>query len=621
MNCSTPPCGNLSAGAANQYLSLLFNYLTIAQCSLSPPEMWPADYGDIAIKRGFPEYDFIIVGAGSAGCVLADRLSENPKWKVLVVEAGGDPPIEATIPGLYPSMMRTSYDWEYYCEPSEKYGLFSRNGIYWPRGKMLGGSGTHNGMLYIRGNEKNYNDWEALGNPTWEFTNVLQYFKKSEANKDPEIADDFGGYYHSKDGLLSVELYRDNQSINYDFIQAANELGFNFVRDVNARDHIGFTFSQGTLKSGLRDSTATAFLVPAKDRPNLHVVKYAHVTKLEIDSNGVVTGIRLNLHGKKDMIVHAKKEVILSGGTINSPQILMLSGIGPAAHLQEMGIPVIQNLQVGKNLQDHPIIPILVKLNNVDTLPETPADVLKYFYQYLTEHSGILASVSTTQTLGFVNVDDPFSKYPNVQYYHLYFNMGQVNEILATVNMMGYADNILEIITSLIQQSHVLMLIGTVITPQSRGEILLRSSESAEKPRIFPNYLSEKSDLENLIKSIRLGLKLLDTPTYRKLGGELFVIPIPECDALEFDSDDYWACYIKYMISTVYHPVGTNKMGPDTDPDAVVDYRLRVKGTKGLRVVDASIMPVITSGNTNAPTIMIAEKGADFIKEDWVYTL
>ncbi|XP_059607623.1 glucose dehydrogenase [FAD, quinone]-like [Phlebotomus argentipes] len=401
----TSSCPNLSTGPANQYISLLMKYLALSQCSLTAPESWPRDYGEIAMR--FEEYDFIIVGAGSAGSVVANRLSENENWKILLLEAGGDPPIESMVPGFQSALAKTKYDWEYYIDQSENYSILTG---YWARGKMLGGSSSMNGMLYVRGNEDDYNNWEALGNPTWGYANVLEYFKKSEQNHDPEIADAFGGYYHSKDGLLSVELYKNNDTFNQDVIQSAQEMGFKFILDINANEHIGFTFSQGTLRSGVRESTAAAFLRPAMNRPNLHIVKHAHVTKLEIDSQGVVSGVSMKLRGQTELKAFANKEVILSAGAINSPQILMLSGIGPANHLQEMEIPVIQSLQVGKNLQDHPY------------------------------------------------------------------------------------------------------------------------------------------------------------------------------------------------------------------PDAVVDHTLRVKGVKGLRVIDASIMPRIPRGNTNAPTIMIGEKGADFIKQDWKST-
>ncbi|XP_059615597.1 glucose dehydrogenase [FAD, quinone]-like, partial [Phlebotomus argentipes] len=521
------------------------------------------------------------------------------------------------IPGLTLTLTKTQYDWEYYAELPEKPDFDSINIGFWARGKMLGGSSSMNGMLYVRGNEDDYDNWEALGNPTWGFANVLEYFKKSEQNHDPEIADAFGEYYHSKDGLLSVELYKDNDTFNQDFIESAQEMGFKFILDIHANEHIGFTFSQGTIRSGVRESTAKAFLVPAMNRPNLHIVKYAHVTKLEIDSQGVVSGVSMKLRGQTEFKAFARKEVILSAGAINSPQILMLSGIGPASHLQEMGIPVIRNVQTGKNLQDHPIVPLVVKLDQSTATPVNPAGILESFAEYLMRHTGTLATVGTIQTIGYVNVHDPLSRFPDFQFYQLLFHKGQQDGLfLFIAKQLGYTQEISRIIADEAKTSNVLIMAPAMLREKSRGEILLRSAEPTEKPRIFANFLSEYSDVEAFVKAIRLYLKFLKTNTFKSHEAELFIIPLPKCDLLTFDSDEYWECYCRVTVTTGFHPVGTVKMGPDSDPDAVVDHKLRVKGIKSLRVIDASIMPIIPSANTNAPTIMIGEKGADFIKED-----
>ncbi|XP_059607739.1 glucose dehydrogenase [FAD, quinone]-like [Phlebotomus argentipes] len=608
-------CPHLSTGPANQIISLLINYLALSQCSLSAPDTWPRDYGEIALHKGFEEYDFIIVGAGSAGSVVANRLSENPNWKILLLEAGGDPPFESMVPGLQSGMARTEYDWMFSVETINR----SIHSGFWQRGKMLGGSSSLNVMIYCRGNADDYDNWKRLGNPTWEFENVLEYFKKSEENHDPEIADAFGGFYHSKDGLMSVELFRSNLTINNVIIQAAQELGYKFILDINANEHIGFTFSQGTIRSGVRESTAAAFLRPAMNRPNLHIVKHAHVTKLEIDSQGVVSGVSMKLRGQTELKAFARKEVILSAGAINSPQILMFSGIGPASHLQEMEIPVIQSLQVGKNLQDHPCIPFLVKLNESNATKFSPIDLMSSYSTYLTEQRGDFATVGSFETIGYVNVDDPLSKYPNFQYYQLFVHKGDIDTISGGLRGFGFGEDVINFGRKEIQTSNIFFVLLMHLSPESKGKIQLRSTNPDIKPEIIPNFLAESSDLASFINAVRLYNKLLSTKTYRLNEATLRTFPIPECDRLKFNSNKYWECYFQYTVRTVFHPVGTVKMGPNSDPDAVVDHTLRVKGVKGLRVIDASIMPRIPRGNTNAPTIMIGEKGADFIKLDWKF--
>ncbi|XP_055691287.1 glucose dehydrogenase [FAD, quinone]-like [Lutzomyia longipalpis] len=603
----------MSTGSANQYLSLMFNLLTLSKCSLADPNMWPEDYAEIALEKGFETYDFIVVGAGTAGSVIASRLSENPKWKILLLEAGADPPIESTVPALVADLAETIYDWQYRIE-QQNHSIFSGA---WPRGKMLGGSNAINGMQYVRGNRDDYNNWLELGNPTWGWDNVLEYFKKFENNLDPEIVKSYGGHYHSTKGPFTVGLIDDMLSINYDIIEAAEEVGYKFLLNANAVEHIGFTFSQTMISSGKRETAATAFLIPAKSRPNLHVVKNAHVMNLLLNKKGVVSGVRFLLQGKNILRVHASKEVILSAGAINTPQILMLSGIGPAGHLKKLGIPVVKNAAVGQNLQDHPGIVLAVKYDESTAVPYTKFDAMQDFYEYLVNQTGLLANSGPRYVAGYVNTDDPYALFPNFQFLHNTYQKGQVENLRRAFNYYGYNEYIAEIGSSLAREANVLLIFPTLLTPKSRGEILLRNTNPTEKVRIFANYLTELFDLVSFIKAIRLYQEFFSTEAYRKREAELILFPIPECDSLEVNSDDYWACYVRYMTTTIFHPVGTAKMGPDSDPAAVVDYRLRVKGTKGLRVVDASIMPIIPRGNTNTPTMMIAEKAADFIKEDW----
>ncbi|GAB0093747.1 hypothetical protein DMENIID0001_089210 [Sergentomyia squamirostris] len=619
MECISSPCVThlTGPGSVNQYMGLLLNSLLVSQCSISPPEMWPTDYGDIAIQDGFPEYDFIIVGAGSAGCVLANRLSENPNWKILLLEAGGDPLVESNIPRLFSTIWHSKYDWNYLAEPSDQYRISSHNGNFWPGGKMLGGSSAMNAMLYIRGNDDDYNNWASLGNPTWDWDSVLPYFKKSEMNLNPEIADAFAGYYHSTTGLQAVQLFNSNESINAILVEAALEMGYEFLQDYNADKYIGYTYSQGTVRDGERVSAARAFLLPVMNRPNLNIVKYAHVENLVIDDNGVVSGVNVNLRGEQKFAVTARQEVILSAGSINSPQILMLSGIGPEETLDSFGIPIMKNLPVGKNFQDHGSINIICRMDKSSAITNNPDEITKDFLSYMETHTGYFATIGIVQTVGYINVLDHFSKHPDTQIFHFFFQKGQTADIKSLFESLGYIEAIAVAASIAAENSNVLILQIANLVPKSIGQVDLRSADPADKPRIFANYLSDEADLELFIQTIRLYFQFLNTETFTKHEVEFFNISLPDCDVLEFDSDEYWICYIRHMTSPTFHPVGTAKMGPDSDPDAVVDSKLKVKGTTGLRVIDASIMPVIPRGNTNAPTLMIAEKGADFVKEDY----
>ncbi|GAB0093753.1 hypothetical protein DMENIID0001_089280 [Sergentomyia squamirostris] len=554
----TTPCANCSVGIVNQLIGLFIQAVFTAQCNLSPPEMWPEDYGPKVLHRGFKEeYDFIIVGAGSGGSVVASRLSENPKWKILLLEAGGDPPNEAEIPATSYDLPGTKYDWNYFTEKSIKASISLTKGSSWPRGKMLGGCSSHNGFIYMRGNRQDYDEWEALGNTGWGWKDVLQYFKKSEGNKNDEIADQYGGKFHNKDGLLTVELFPPNNPWKFMFIESAQELGYKHLIDFNAKDHIGFGIGQGTICNNRRMSAAKAFLVPAKNRPNLHVLKNAHVLNLEFSGGKQVTGVKVNIANKKTLIAKARKEVILSAGVVNTPQILMLSGIGPKYHLQDNG-----------------------------------------------------------DLMGQINTRND-SAFPDVVYYFGVYSKNDLG-LKGFFKFQTYEKSLTNRIINVNRDYHILIVFVTLNYPLSRGSIKLRGPDPNYSPKIFANYLDEQKDVETLHLGILIYLKMQYSKIFKKHGIEIIKSIVPECDKYKYGTDKYWECHIRHVSATNLHPVGTAKMGPDYDPDVVVDPRLKVKGVKGLRVIDACIMPVITRGNTNTPTIMIVEKGSDMIKEDWI---
>ncbi|XP_058821939.1 glucose dehydrogenase [FAD, quinone] isoform X2 [Topomyia yanbarensis] len=613
-------CAAQSLGPANQLFAMLIQTIMAAQCSISPPDMWPKDYGPTALAQGLEEYDFIIVGAGSAGSVVANRLSENPDWKILLLEAGGDPPIESEIPETFFTIQRTDADWAFFAERSDSYSQCSTQGSFWPRGKMLGGSGAINAMLYVRGNRRDYDRWEEAGNVGWGYDEVLKYFRKSEDNKDPEIADSFGGKYHGKDGYLKVQKFPVENSLLELVLEGGQQLGYKKLLDINGEEHIGFSQLQGNTDRGTRCSPAKAFLVPVKDRPNLHIIKHARIINVERDGKGVYRWVNYMYQEHHLKAAKASKEVIISAGSINTPQILMLSGIGPRSLLESVGIDVIADLPVGKNLQDHLIVPMLIKLNkSTATNYDAHIEFTKNYNEYLMYRTGPLASHGVTSASAFVNTVNVTDKYPDIQLHFFEFRKSSKKSIMFT-EKVGYNDEISESFLEATEEADVLMAFVTLLNPKSRGSIEITTPDWKPyiPPKIIANYLEHSEDVATVIRGTRIVQRLIETKVFKENEAELHRMKLPVCNKLQYDSDEYWECYARHMTITLYHPVGTAKMGPRKDTSAVVDERLKVRSVSGLRVADGSIMPNIVSGNTNAPIMMIGEKIADMIKEDWM---
>jgi choline dehydrogenase len=518
-------------------------------------------------------YDYIIVGAGSAGCTLASRLTEDPQTSVLLLEAGGtDKKQEIHIPAAFSKLFRTAYDWAYYTEEEPHMG---NRKMYWPRGKVLGGSSSINAMLYIRGHRHDYDSWQAEGNEGWSYADVLPYFKKAE-NQERGPSE-----YHGVGGPLNVMDLRYVNPLSRAFVEACTELNIPENPDFNGAVNEGAGIYQTTQKKGERWSVVNAYLKPALTRPNLTVRTQTQVARVIIE-NGRATGVSY-MHNGQILSEQAEREVLVCGGAVNSPQILLLSGVGPADHLRSMGIEVALDLPgVGENLQDHVVTGAVytstrsISLNEAETLGNTLA--------YLLFKKGPFTS-TIAEAGGFIKTRDGIPA-PDIQYHFA---------------PAFYKDHGFEKV-----EGHGFTIGPTLLHPRSRGRILLRSSDPFAPALIRANYLSEEDDARVLLAGLRLAHELAHTKAFAPYLGS-------EIEPLTWKlSDEEAITVIRQFAETIYHPAGSCKMGSDSL--AVVDPQLRVRGIEGLRVVDASIMPTVVGGNTNAPTIMIAEKAAEMVK-------
>ena len=529
------------------------------------------------------EFDFVVIGAGSAGCAVAARLSENGRYSVAVLEAGGrdsTPWIHIPV-GYFKTMGNPVTDWCYYTEPDP--GLNGRS-IAWPRGRVLGGSSSINGLLYVRGQRQDFDHWRQLGNTGWGWDDVMPFFKCAE-NWEGEAGDIRG-----KGGPLNVSKSQLSRDVIDAWGEAAIAAGYKRNPDYNGADQEGVGMFQMTMKNGQRCSAAKAYLAPARKRKNLEIITHAHTTKIIVKNRRAV-GIVAKINGIETE-VKARREIVLSAGSIGSPQILMLSGIGDGAKLGEHGIESICELPgVGMNLQDHlqarPVYKCTASTINTET--RNIFQKLGIAFEYATRRTGPMAMAASLGT-AFLKTR-PELENPDIQFHLQPFSATRPAD--GPHRFSAFTASVLQ------------------LRPESTGHLELASAHYGDYPKIYPNYLATKTDCDTLVDGIRIARKICNTEPVKQLITSEF----SPGDAV---SDDYdglleWA---RNSATTIYHPTGSCKMG--TDKMAVVDPSLKVYGIKGLRVADASIMPTITSGNTNAPAIMIGEKVADMILKDAV---
>lgn len=562
------------------------------------------------------EYDFVVIGAGPGGAVVANRLSEIGHWKILLLEAGEDENIYTDIPATAAHWSFSNFNWGYKAEPTANACLaMVDQRCPWPRGKGVGGTSIINYMIYTRGHQQDYDEYEQDGNVGWGYKDVLPYFLKSENNSIPEYEN---SPYHSHNGNLHVERPRYKTILVDAFLKGGEELGYKTIDYTEPTQH-GFSRIQATTRRGRRFSAAKAYLKPIKFRRNLHVSILTRVTKILIDPQTKnAYGVEF-VKNRRKRVVFARKEVILSAGALNSPQLLMLSGVGPQEHLKELNIPVIQDLRVGENLQEHySTIGLSFLINQTGAaLLESRLD-LKVFLDWLNNGRGILTVPGGVEGIGYTRTKYATESHQRPDIEFIFAAASLSSDYGAIRKSFGVSDCYYEQIFRNSHNKDSWSILPMLLHPRSKGKVLLRDKNPWHAPRFYFNYFEDEHDLKVMVEGVKEVFKLSETKAFQKIGTRLNPSRLPQCSQHTYNSDEYWGCFVRYFTGTLHHQSGTCKMGPGTDKAAVVDPELRVYGIHNLRVVDASIFPKIPGAHLYAPTLMVGEKASDIIKNHWL---
>ncbi|GLG96679.1 Glucose dehydrogenase [FAD, quinone] [Gryllus bimaculatus] len=559
------------------------------------------------------EFDFVIVGAGAAGSALALRLTERPDWNVLLLEAGGEEVPVMDVPFFIGQFQSTDANWQYVTTPQTTCCVLMEDSrCDYPTGRMVGGGTGINYMFAIRGNALDFDNWAAMGNRGWSFADVLPYFKKVEDVNIPELQNsDLRGH----GGRVKITYPDYFSDVGRLILRAAEEAGF-FMTDYNGEKQTGTGRIQTTTYEGSRWSANAGYLNEARARPNLFLRTRSFATRLVLE--GVrARGVRYE-RGGHEHVAYATREVILSAGAVNSPAILMHSGIGPADHLQQLGIPVVQPLPVGHNLMDHtPFTATFTTLNQ--SLAPSLLEIMlnpQTLVDYFKKRTGPLTSTGTFEAVSFHEMEGTNFHVPGWPDVEILYASGSPAPTAKAARLFRVTRSTYDRLLRQLENKPVVMAVIMRLRPSSRGRVYLLDRNTSTPPQIDLNAFSDPEDVQVVLDAVRTYQKILASPSFQKVGARLWDTPVPGCEQLLFDSDDYWRCAIRQFSHPIYHPSGTCKMGPPGDPTAVVTPELKVVGVERLRVVDASIMPLITSGHLQLPTYMIGEKAADMIKEE-----